>query len=356
MNKIVLIGYGLIGRVHADIVERNPNAELCAIIVPTLGLEKYKQDHRRALLTDERLEVILNDLQPDGVIIASPTAAHLSQLLTCLRLNVPTLVEKPAVKSTDEFWRHCDDEIYANLNSAKCLVGHHRISGSIYRNAKTAIDSGAIGIVRTICGLTAWRKPDAYFEDGPWRVKADECGGVLGINFIHEVATLISLLGPICEVFAVGQKVRGFEVWDSISITLRFRTGCTASWSISDNVVGDRSWEHNSGESAAFPQTPHSSIFICGSHGTLELPGLVLVQQNHDDLDWWKPTTRVKLDTKLPNDPLESQFAEFLSLIAGEESQGVGLLQGLLFLRVIECLEKSLEQNKPVKIENERYV
>jgi hypothetical protein len=67
----------------------------------------------------QSLEQLLSQGRPDGVILATPNAMHVTQALQCLDAGVPVLVEKPiahTVADAQEIGR-CDAVI------AECCCG-----------------------------------------------------------------------------------------------------------------------------------------------------------------------------------------------------------------------------------------
>jgi len=123
------------------------------------------------------------------------------------------------------------------------------------------------------------------------------------------------------------------------------------SWSISDNIVGNRSWEHNSGESDAFPFSENACLFIGGTKGSLEVPNMKLIRYKDNKEDWWKPTKVNKLKLNCKSDPLERQFETFLEFIDGNTEDYVNLGDGLRYLKTVESIQNSLVLNKPIEID-----
>jgi len=352
MKKILLVGYGLVGKVHADIIAANDNSDLIGIVVSPdhvvtkNGLEKTSN---ATMYLD--LESAITTLKPDGVIIATPNQRHVEDFKICWRYRIPTLIEKPVFASIKDF---------ETLENAQCniqelnkyfMVGHHRLYGEVFEAVQSVVNSATLGDIRSIAGITHWFKPDEYFKQGHWRTSVDHMGGVLGINMIHEIATLIELFGPIREVFAFGKKFRGFDVYDTVSISYSFEKGMIGSWSISDNIVGNRSWEHNSGESDAFPFSENACLFIGGTKGSLEVPNMKLIRYKDNKEDWWKPTKVNKLKLNCKSDPLERQFETFLEFIDGNTEDYVNLGDGLRYLKTVESIQNSLVLNKPIEID-----
>jgi hypothetical protein len=108
--KILLFGYGSIGKRHvANIQSLWPQVQI-EIYDPLLGL-----DTNYIRWTDEHSE------NADGAIIASPTQVHLEQATLLMAHGIPFYIEKPVctVQQIDEFGK-----LLAREHSGQCCVGH----------------------------------------------------------------------------------------------------------------------------------------------------------------------------------------------------------------------------------------
>ena len=103
MKKIrfAVVGVGHIGKRHAEMIWRNPEAELVALIdiksPELLGIEKFNVPFFSSLQS-----FLDSDLEVDVVNIATPNGLHAHQALLCLDRNMHVVIEKPiALKSKD---------------------------------------------------------------------------------------------------------------------------------------------------------------------------------------------------------------------------------------------------------------
>ena len=118
--------------------------------------------------------------------------------------------------------------------------------------AREAMENGRIGQLAAVECTWAMRKHDAYFDVG-WRRRRPGGGPVL-INLIHDVDLLRHLCGDVSRVYAEGgSRLRGYQVEDTIAITLRFESGATGTILASDAAPSPWSWELGTGENPFDP-------------------------------------------------------------------------------------------------------
>lgn len=349
MKNIIIIGSGLIGKVHAELCINNPNVNFLGFIVSDINKCSNLRDEFNCLVF-ETIDDALKVKNIDGVIIASPTNIHMKHWLECLEHNIPALIEKPMLLNTKEFFSI--PKKYRNIKVLQnYTVGHHRLHGSNILNAKKIIDSGSLGEIKMIQNTTAWVKPDYYFKDGIWRTDHSQGGGVLLINLIHEIATVRFLLGEFEYVSAFSTKPsRSFSVEDTVSVSFKLKSGIVGSFSITDICPGDQSWECNSSENLKYPQYKNDSFTIYGSDATLKLPSNTLIYHDGNN-DWWE-SVEYKKDNFNITDPLAEQLNEFLQLLNGNSKHRVTVMDGLKNILVIEAINESIISRSAKKVDD----
>ncbi|WP_171181325.1 Gfo/Idh/MocA family protein [Ruegeria sp. HKCCD8929] len=342
-TRIAVVGFGLIGRRHAEVLRRSPDLVLAGVADPS---EKSRREAVN-LGTDafSNLEDMLDATKPDGVIVATPTPMHLEQALACFARGCPLLIEKPIAVTAAEA-RHLTDA--AEKASTPLLVGHHRRHNGMVKAAKVALDNGMIGDVRAVQATCWFYKPDHYFEIAPWRTKKG--AGPISINLVHDVDLLRHFCGDVKSVRAVSvPSARGFENEDLATAILTFQNQAVATISVSDSIVSPWSWELTARENPAYPATNESCYLIGGSEGGLSLPDL-RIWRHTPSPDWWMPmsSTSMICDTQ---DPLLTQLEHFANVIHGLEAPLVSGVEGLRSLEVVEAIGTSAESGIEVVIE-----
>lgn len=344
-TQIAVVGFGLIGRRHAEVIRRAPDLALAAIVEPT--------DQGRAAAADlgapvfASLDRMLADARPDGVVLATPTPLHLDQGLACIGAGCPVLIEKPiAVTSADA--RKLTDA--AQAAGVPLLVGHHRRHNGMVQAAKAALEAGAVGDIRAVQATCWFYKPDHYFDVAPWRTRKG--AGPISVNLVHDVDLLRHFCGEVEAVHAIAvPSRRGFENEDLATAVLRFASGAIATISVSDSIVAPWSWELTARENPAYPATSESCYLIGGSAGGMSLPDLRV--WHHDGApDWWTPISARNLTCRM-EDPLAVQMAHFAQVILGREAPLVSGIEGLRSLEVVEAVALSSETGREITIQSQ---
>ena len=149
------------------------------------------------------LEELLEAVDLDIVHLCSPPGSHKQQAVTALRRGIHVLSEKPPALSLAEL-----DEIAAAEAAGGAwfaTVSQHRF-GSRALWLRDRVADGALGRPLTGVCNTLWYRPDSYFEV-PWRGKWDvEGGGPTMGHGIHQLDTMLSILGPWSQVVAVAAR------------------------------------------------------------------------------------------------------------------------------------------------------
>jgi predicted dehydrogenase len=92
-----VIGAGNIGRRHLEVISGDPACGAAAIADPAPDAEAFARERGIAYFADYR--EMLDQVRPDGAIVATPNQVHAAAGLACVDHGVPALVEKPLADS-----------------------------------------------------------------------------------------------------------------------------------------------------------------------------------------------------------------------------------------------------------------
>ena len=342
-SRVAIVGAGLIGKRHAEIAHQLSGVECAAIVDPSNAARDYAREHNLPWFDD--LTTMFDGVEPDGVLLSTPTPYHVEQGLECVARGCPALVEKPIGASAQEARVLVQA---ADAAGVPLLIGHHRRHNPRIRRAREIIEAGRLGEIRSVHASCWFYKPDHYFEIAPWRKRKG--AGPIAVNLVHDVDVLRHLCGEVTGVQARAvPSLRGFENEDLAAAVLCFENGAVGTVSVSDAVVSPWSWEMTSGEHSAYPATSQSCYQIGGSHGSLSLPDLAL-WSHEEKRDWWSPITATTAPCD-SYDPLVRQMEHFAAVIAGAEEPLVSGLEGLRTLQVIEAIQDASRSGQFIDID-----
>lgn len=335
--RIAVVGAGLIGRRHVEIIRQCGGVCVASITDPAEAACGFAQ--QQGIPHFPSLPGMLAADRPDGVIIATPNQLHEEQGLQCVAAGLPVLVEKPIASSAEAGARLVEAAAAAGV---PLQVGHHRRHNPLIAEAKRLLDEGVIGRTVAVHGSFWLYKPDDYF-DVAWRSQPG--AGPILINLIHDIDLLRHLVGEIAEVQAMtAGRTRGFAVEDTAAILLRFENGALGTFTVSDTIVAPWSWELTAGENPAYDHTDQTCYTIGGTHGSLELPN-GRVWRHEGARSWWSPIEVAPYSVP-PEDPLVRQIEQFARVIRGEEAPLVSGEEGLRTLQVVEAIQKAAASGK----------
>jgi len=340
---LAVVGAGLIGKRHIDLIAAEPACELAAICdaQPTAAALAAAQ-HTRFFADDATM---LAEIALDGVIIATPNHLHVPVGLACLERGLPILVEKPIAESVAAAQQLV---AAADARGVPVLVGHHRRHNPRVKRAKEWIQQGQLGRLVGVSASFALLKPDDYYHVS-WRKEAG--GGPVLINLIHDIDNLRYICGDIASVYGMtSNQNRGFAVEDSAAITLQFTNGALGTIFVSDSTAAPWSYELTSQENPAYPPTGQDCYHFYGTAGSLAFPSLrhwhyAVPQQ----AGWYTPLTCDHLAVT-PQEPLAVQLRHFCQVIRGEATPLVSGREGLKTLAATLAVLESAQRQAPVAL------
>lgn len=340
--RISMIGAGLIGRRHMEVLLPDPAYQVAGIADPAPEAEAFASQYGIPYFTEA--EPMLDEVRPDGAIVASPNQFHVAGALACISRKLPVLVEKPLADSLPGAISIVEAAEGAGV---PVLVGHHRRHNPIMRKAVQIIMEGGVGKVTAVNNTWLARKPDDYF-DVAWR-RQPGSGPVL-INAIHEIDCLRMLCGEIESVQAATSSARrGFPVEDTAAAVIRFESGALGTLIVSDTVSSPWNWEGTSAENPFYPQEAQNYCLVTGTKGALAIPSLDHWWHENGQ-GWGDPLTRRRIPVQ-PADPYIEQMRNFAAVIRGKEEPVVSGIQGVRTLAATLAIGQSAETGLPVQID-----
>lgn len=255
--KFAVVGCGHIGKRHAEMILRNPEAELVAMadIAPedTLSIDKFNVPFFPSI------EVLLESgLEFDVVNIATPNGFHAEHALLALDKFKHIVVEKPMALSKAD----AEKVIYKALQVHRHVfaVMQNRYSPpSVW--VKQMIDDNQLGKIYLVQLNCFWNRDERYYKQGSWHGNKELDGGTLYTQFSHFIDILYWLFGDIENIRGVFQDYNHKELTDFEDtgvVTFNFLNGGSGVLSFSTSV-----WDKNL----------ESSMTVIGEHGSIRIGG-----------------------------------------------------------------------------------
>lgn len=315
MTKVRLgvVGLGMIGKVHAETAARLGECQLVAVSDVNRSTEAIARTLGATYYTDYQKMIEEEDLE--GVVLAVPNNLHASVGTVCAQERLHILLEKPIASTLSEADRLIES---AKQNNVQLLIGHHRRFNAALNTVRGMIQGQQIGKLVGVAIVWSMFKPDEYF-DVSWR--KTQGGGPILINLIHEIDNLRYLCGKICRIHAeASNSARGFDVEDSLSVSVKLESGALASIFMSDTAPSLWAYEATTGENPFFFHSAENCYYVFGTEASVTFPHLKKIYyQGHGKKGWQHPIT-VK-EVQVPwADPYEEQLKHFCRVIQGLES------------------------------------
>lgn len=222
MIKVGIIGFGKMGRIRYDAVNRNGQGSVIAIVdaerVPNIpNIRRYASPN--ALIADPGVE---------AVFICTPNYLHKDLTIQALQAGKHVFCEKPPTFNVTEM-----EEVIAAEDAAdgkKLMYGfNHRHHDSVIK-AKELVDSGVYGRILWMRGRYGKSVDESFYSN--WRARKELAGGGILIDQgIHMLDLFLTMGGDFDEVHAmVSNLYWKLEVEDNVFAILRNETtGLVAS-------------------------------------------------------------------------------------------------------------------------------
>lgn len=337
--RIALIGAGVMGRQHHQHLQNLTEAQLCAIADPGPQAAEFAAQCAVPCFAD--YQQMLEQVQPEAVIVANPNALHVSTALDCIAAGVPVLLEKPVGVHLDEV-----RELVAasERSGVPVLIGHHRRHNPLIARARELIEEGALGRLTTVTALWQVQKPDSYYHIA-WRREAG--AGMLLTNLIHDLDLLRHLCGEVRQVQAITSNgVRGFANEDSAAVLLQFEGGALGSLTGSDAVAAPWSWELDSGENPVYPrQADQPCYLLAGTRGALSIPQLKRWHYREAGAGWHQPLQQVQEHFDA-GEALHRQLLHFVQVARGQVQPLVSAADAGRTLALVEAIRQAAESGQ----------
>lgn len=256
-KKFAVIGCGHIGKRHAEMITRNDEAELVALIDvkprAELGIDQYA-----APLFASLDDFLTSGIEVDVINIATPNGFHAEHAMKSLEARKHIVVEKPMALN-----RHDAEKIIfkaLNVHRHVFAVMQNRYSPpSVW--IKDLIESEILGKIYMVQLNCYWNRDARYYKPESWHGKKELDGGTLFTQFSHFIDIMYWLFGDVQNIQGKfndfnHQDLTDFE--DSGFLSFDFVNGGMGSLNYSTSI-----WNQNL----------ESSMTIIAENGSVKIGG-----------------------------------------------------------------------------------
>lgn len=255
--KFAILGCGHIGKRHAEMVARNKNAELIALIdckkAGDLQIENYPVPFFQSL--NAFLEA---GMDTDVITIATPNGLHANHALQCLDAKKHIVIEKPLALTKNDAEKILSRAF--QVHKHVFAVMQNRYSPPIAW-AKKILEENIVGKIYMVQINSFWNRDARYYIKGNWHGTKALDGGTLFTQFSHFIDILYWLFGDIENIRASFKNFNhsdSTEFDDSGIIQFDLVNGGMGAMNFSTSV-----WDKNM----------ESSITVMGENGSFKIGG-----------------------------------------------------------------------------------
>lgn len=329
--RVGVIGAGRIGKIHAEtLATRIPGAEVACIVDVNPAAAKELAEKLHVEKHGTEYKMIMEDKSIDAVAICSSTDTHSMLIIEAAKAGKHIFCEKPV----DYDLKRIAAAIEAvKTAGVKCQIGFNRRFDSNFRAVREMIAGGKIGDLH-ILRVTS-RDPAP-----PPPEYARSSGGMFLDMTIHDFDMAVYLAGsPVEEVFAASAVLVDPEIGkagdiDTAVITLRFANGAIGTIDNSRKAVygyDQRAEAFGSGGMVATANnTPNTAVYS-NAEGVCAAKPLYFFLERYMD-------------------SFIREMIDFIEAVQQNKPTPVTIEDGLVPVLIAMAANKSMKENRPVKI------
>jgi len=325
---LAIVGFGRIGRIHAENILSMQGANLKIIVDPILDIDEGLK--RRGIQQSKNIADLFSLQKIDGVIICSPSNYHVEQIKELSKATKNIFCEKPLGLSIKEIMEVKSLVDSKNLN---LHVGFNRRFDPDFSSLKLSIVSGDIGDLHMIKIISR----DPY---PPSISYVEKSGGMFLDMTIHDFDMVKYLSGvEISEIYAKGDcfidpEIKKANDIDTAIINMTLKNGILATINNSRKAV------------YGYDQR----IEVLGSKGTMIVGNKLLHGVRKGTKDGFTSANPKNFFIDRYKESYQIEIADFIRSTSGETVDHANVDDGLHALKIGLAANKSLLKNKPIQL------
>lgn len=257
--RFAVVGFGRIGKRHANIIHYHPDCTLVAVVdtnTSELDTAQHQYPGLKIFSNIKELEKIKNEI--DVISICTPNYLHASLAISALNMGFHVVIEKPMALTKAQ----SEHIVHKALNAGRnvFVVKQNRYSPPA-KWLKQVVEEDKLGKINMVLINCLWNRSKAYYEHSDWKGQLEKDGGILFTQFSHFIDVMYWIFGDIDNVDGRfwnfnHQGLTEFE--DSGYVSFDFVKGGKGSISFT---------------TSCFEQNMESSMTVIGEKGSLKIGG-----------------------------------------------------------------------------------
>ena len=338
MLKFALLGCGRIAKRHSELLGLSQirGARLAAVC-DIVSEKARKIGEEFSVPYFSEMHEMMRSVDIDVVTVLTESGNHAAHVIALAPYGKHIVVEKPlalSLSDADQMIKACD------LGGIKLfVVQQNRFNVSVVK-AREALESGRFGKLVLGTVRVRWCRPQAYYDQDPWRGTWAMDGGVLTNQASHHVDMLEWMMGDVVSVFAMSRTALvNIEVEDTAVVTLRFANGALG-------VI--------EATTATRPKDLEGSLSILGEGGTVVIGGFAVNEMKTWNFVSPQPGDEEALSKYSANPPNvygfghQAYYEHVVDCILNNRQQLIDGFEGRKSLELISAIYESIETGKEV--------
>jgi myo-inositol 2-dehydrogenase/D-chiro-inositol 1-dehydrogenase len=332
--KIALLGIGRIGKIHFNTIQQHiPEAEVVAVSAARRTREEFTKEYGNIFFTNNAEEAIKYP-GVDAVLICTSTSTHADLLEICIAEGKHIFCEKPMDLSLE---RTTALTKLIEKYPKKVMLAFNRRFDPDMMHAKKSVAEGKVGNVQLL-KITS-RDPGLPSADF-----LKTSGGLFLDMVIHDFDMARYITGKeVVEVYSRGavrvdEVVRQFDDIDTAVTTLTFEDG---SYALIDNS-----------RKAAYGYDQRLEVF--GDKGMIQVANNLHHRTILSDQQGTHHSLPLDFFMDRYANSYRYEMELFIDALVKNKPMPVGAADGLQAIRIALAAKMSVQQNRPVKLEEIR--
>lgn len=255
--RFAVIGCGHIGKKHAEVIIKNKDAALTALIdvkqPEELNISQFNVPFFSSLES-----FLQEDSQTDIINIATPNGLHAEQAIACLNAGKHVVIEKPmALNATDA--ENIIDVTLKNKKHVFVVMQNRYSPPSVW--LKEIIEQRILGKIYSVQLNCFWNRDERYYKTNNWHGSKALDGGTLFTQFSHFIDIFYWLFGDMKNI-----KTR-LQSFNHKHLT-EFEDSGIISFEFGDDSLGCLNFT-----TSVWDKNLESSITVIAENGSIKIGG-----------------------------------------------------------------------------------